>query len=148
LPYLRGVADDPNCVASPDYRWRRTIPSDRLRAALADRVRGTIASVELGDTGASGRARSVIVRDTTGAVGALTIDELRRRVGSDVVRSLWLRSISIDVTQAVPMIVIEGAGRGHGVGLCQWGARGMAAVGADAPTILAHFFPGTVLSRG
>jgi stage II sporulation protein D len=148
LPYLHGVADDPNCVASPDYRWRRTVAVDRMRDLLGDRVRGAIAGVELADLGASGRAREVILRDGGGGAAALSIEELRRRVGSDVVRSLWLRTISIDVTQAPAMIVIEGSGRGHGVGLCQWGARGMASVGADAATILAHFFPGTQLSRG
>jgi stage II sporulation protein D len=41
---------------------------------------------------------------------------------------------------------IEGSGRGHGVGLCQWGARGMALAGADAEAILAQYFPGTTVT--
>jgi stage II sporulation protein D (peptidoglycan lytic transglycosylase) len=44
-----------------------------------------------------------------------------------------------------PDIDIEGGGLGHGVGLCQWGAHGMALAGAGAPAILAHYFPGTVV---
>lgn len=148
LPYLHGVSDDPNCNASPDYRWTRSLTVDRAHALLADRVHRPLADFELVDVGSSGRALRVIARDDTGSAVTFTIDELRRRFGSEIVRSLWILSIVIDTTQAVPMIVIEGAGRGHGVGLCQWGARGMALSGADAATILGHYFPGTQVSRG
>ena len=72
----------------------------------------------------------------------------RRRFGAETIRSLWLREIDFDRTQAVPLVVIEGSGRGHGVGLCQWGARGMALSGAGASAILAHFFPGTAVTGG
>lgn len=40
-------------------------------------------------------------------------------------------------------IVLEGAGWGHGVGLSQWGARGMALTGRDARSILMFYYPGT-----
>ena len=36
---------------------------------------------------------------------------------------------------------------GHGVGLCQFGAIGMAAAGADYQSILAHYYPNTELIR-
>jgi stage II sporulation protein D len=148
LPYLRGVTDEPNCAASPDYRWRRTVSIDRAHALLDDRLRGTIAGFDLTDVDSSTRPRTVIVRDDAGGSAAIAVDDVRRRFGADIVRSLWLRHISIDRTQAVPMIVIEGCGRGHGVGLCQWGARGMASSGADAAAILTHFFPGTEVAGG
>ncbi len=38
-------------------------------------------------------------------------------------------------------VEFEGAGLGHGVGLCQAGARRMAASGATEREILAHYFP-------
>src|SRR5207247_2427876 len=38
-------------------------------------------------------------------------------------------------------------GRGHGVGLCQWGAVGRARAGEDYGKILATYFPGTKLER-
>ena len=43
-------------------------------------------------------------------------------------------------------LVIRGAGWGHGVGLSQWGAKGMADVGYNERQILGHFYPGTVIS--
>jgi stage II sporulation protein D len=147
LPYLRGV-DDPYCTASPDYRWQRTLPLDRVRAALADGLAGAPSAAELDDPDDSGRPRTVTFRGDNGPALALSVSEVRRRFGPDTVRSLWLREIDIDHTQAVPLVVIEGSGRGHGVGLCQWGARGMALSGAGVSAILAHFFPGTAVTGG
>lgn len=40
-------------------------------------------------------------------------------------------------------IVAHGGGYGHGVGLSQWGAHGMAAAGLDYAQILQRYFPGT-----
>jgi len=42
-------------------------------------------------------------------------------------------------------VVLEGVGQGHGIGLCQRGARGMSALGSDFRTILGHYFPNTTL---
>lgn len=47
-----------------------------------------------------------------------------------------------------PRLYIEGRGWGHGVGMSQWGARGMALNGADYRAILAHYYPGTTLVGG
>jgi stage II sporulation protein D len=147
LPYLRGV-DDPYCTASPDYRWQRSLPLDRASAALADRLNGAPQLAQLADPDDSGRPQTVTFRSDAGAVLALSVTEVRRRFGPDTVRSLWLREIDFDRTQTVPLVVIEGSGRGHGVGLCQWGARGMALNGAGAADILTHFFPGTAVTGG
>src|ERR1700752_2091891 len=38
---------------------------------------------------------------------------------------------------------IDGAGFGHGVGMSQYGARGLAVHGYSWEQILAHYFPGT-----
>jgi stage II sporulation protein D len=146
LPYLRGVVDS-YCTASPDYRWERSLPLDRARAALAGRV-GTPLAARLDDPDDSGRPRSVTFRDGAGNAIVLTVSELRARLGTDTVRSLWIRAIDFDQTQAGALVVIEGSGRGHGVGLCQWGARGMALAGAAAPDILAQYFPGTAVTGG
>ncbi len=44
-----------------------------------------------------------------------------------------------------PTIKFYGRGYGHGVGMSQYGARGRALAGEDAPTILAHYYDGTTL---
>jgi stage II sporulation protein D len=38
------------------------------------------------------------------------------------------------------VILVEGTGQGHGIGLCQAGARAMAADGADFRQILSHYY--------
>lgn len=45
------------------------------------------------------------------------------------------------------VFVFEGRGYGHGLGMSQWGAQGMAQAGFTYEEILAHYFPGTVLQK-
>ncbi len=42
-------------------------------------------------------------------------------------------------------VALYGGGSGHGVGMSQYGAKGMAAEGKSAEEILAHYFPGTAV---
>ena len=51
------------------------------------------------------------------------------------------------VAETAPVLVIEGKGFGHGVGMPQDGAYAMAANGASAAAILARFYPGTSITR-
>src|SRR3954465_11040409 len=46
----------------------------------------------------------------------------------------------------IPVVVLDGKGFGHGVGLAQWGAKYMADAGAPPEDILQTFYPGTELS--
>src|SRR5438874_1420528 len=48
---------------------------------------------------------------------------------------------------AVPVLVIDGRGFGHGVGMAQDGAYWMARAGSTTPQILAHFYPGTGIGK-
>lgn len=144
LPYLRGVAD-PHCIPAPDYRWKRSVPLDRVLAAF--HASGTPQRFELDAPDSSGRPRSVaLIAD--GARTVVSAADFRRLVGADVIRSTLIRTIAFDSSQAPPLVVIEGSGRGHGVGMCQWGARYMAGDGFRADQILAFYFPGTAITRG
>jgi stage II sporulation protein D len=67
----------------------------------------------------------------------------RRAVGVRTLRSLLI--MGMQRSQDGMTMTIDGGGLGHGVGLCQWGAHGMALAGAGAPAILASYFPGTVV---
>jgi stage II sporulation protein D len=42
-------------------------------------------------------------------------------------------------------VVLEGVGRGHGIGLCQAGAKAMAEHGANFHQILVYYYPNTQL---
>jgi stage II sporulation protein D len=67
--------------------------------------------------------------------------DFRFGVGPSVVRSTYLRNVQ----PAGTSIAIAGNGRGHGVGMCQWGAREMGAAGSSAAQIVAFYFPSTTV---
>jgi stage II sporulation protein D len=52
-----------------------------------------------------------------------------------------------DAKGAVERFVFTGKGWGHGVGLCQVGAFGMAQAGATYEQILRHYYSGISLGR-
>ncbi|MCB9073108.1 MAG: SpoIID/LytB domain-containing protein [Bdellovibrionaceae bacterium] len=65
-------------------------------------------------------------------------EDLRRLLGYDKVKSTLFQ-----ITRSATGWVFSGRGFGHGVGMCQWGAREMANSGKSFRIILAHYYPGT-----
>lgn len=146
LPYLRGVAD-PYCVVSSPYnRWTATTTIGAVLAALGPRgsTLGTLASIVLEPPPTDLRPGLRI----TGSLGMaeLSSAQARRSLGPTVIRSSLWHNISIlgDLREAGTPLRIEGSGSGHGVGLCQWGARVMAQQGATPKEIVNFYFPGTL----
>ncbi|HEX2325896.1 MAG TPA: SpoIID/LytB domain-containing protein, partial [Chloroflexota bacterium] len=50
-------------------------------------------------------------------------------------------------SESTPALAFEGKGWGHGVGLCQWGARGRALAGQPAGEILGAYYQGTSVQK-
>jgi stage II sporulation protein D len=64
----------------------------------------------------------------------------------------WLQSSAFQLTVSkangeVTKLVAAGAGSGHGVGMCQWGAIGRARAGQGYEKILTTYFPGTRIEK-
>ena len=142
FPYLGGV-ECRYCVDSPHYRWQRSLERSAVESAFAREIEpfGSLQNVRVDDRDPSGRVRSIELlaeRGSTSVRGAA----FRARVGSRVLPSLLI--MKAGESAATPGAwMLEGGGLGHGVGMCQWGARGFAARGASARDILALYFPGT-----
>lgn len=139
---LRGVADR-FCSASPHYAWSAYFPSDAVLAAL-QRHRLPVArlkGVRIGSTDPSGIVRTLRVRADGSWLEVRTAD-LRSWLGPGEFKSARL----LRVVEKRKGYVFIGRGFGHGVGLCQWGARGMAERGRDYRKILRYYFPGAELS--
>lgn len=140
LPYLSGVRCG-YCNDSPWYTWTQNISMERLQDALAAQLQGIgdLRGVALETPDASGRAR---FWDFSGAgtTQRVQAEDVRRALGMRELPSLLVHAIAV---QADRTVHIEGGGLGHGVGLCQWGARGLALAGADARAVLAYYYPGT-----
>lgn len=148
VAYLRGVAC-PNCTESPWYRWTKSLALDRVRSALGERAAetGGVDRIEIGDRDPSGRARFVVVSGPDGRAQVNAAD-FRRALGTRDIPSVFFRRIAIaDDGGGTPQVTVDGSGLGHGVGLCQWGARGLAQNGASAEEIVAFYFPGTTVGQ-
>lgn len=72
-----------------------------------------------------------------GEPGRLAVD---RRLGWNAVPSNNFTS-----HEEGGQVVLEGAGQGHGIGLCQRGAKALAEEGSSFRQILSHYFPNTAL---
>jgi stage II sporulation protein D len=146
-PYLRGVAD-PHCVIAPEYHWQRDVPYDEFIRALGAAAAsvGSLQRIELRDLDGTGRARRVALVGDRETV-ELKTTAFRTALGTSLVRSSLVQSVQIERSGGGGTVVIAGSGRGHGVGLCQWGARAMASEGSDATQIVQFYFPQTALGR-
>ena len=69
--------------------------------------------------------------------------ELRIALGSTKMRSTLLKSLKNE-DGAIHM---EGLGYGHGVGMSQWGAYGMAQNGSSVEEIVTHYFKNVTVEK-
>ena len=84
-----------------------------------------------------------LVCDTWSQPVVMLGDEVRRAIGASEVPSMLC-----DMTDTGTALVFRnGHGFGHGVGLCQAGAAGMARAGRPAEVILGHYYPKAMLER-
>lgn len=152
LSYLSGVRCT-YCNDSPWYAWTQKVPLSRVETALAAQIKtiGDLQSLSLDAADPSGRARFWLFTGDSGTQ-RIKAGTVRTMLGTRTLPSLLVQRVAIDAAQqpaaqAERTVSIEGGGLGHGVGLCQWGARGMALGGADARAILSYYYPGTAIGN-
>ncbi|HEY1655767.1 MAG TPA: SpoIID/LytB domain-containing protein [Candidatus Tumulicola sp.] len=139
FPYLAGVVC-PYCSQSPNFRWSASVGLDAVAQHFATDLApyGALQTIRVAGVDGSGRARVIELAAQRGSA-FVKGSAFRLGVGARVVRSLLITNVRTDGGQAV----MDGGGLGHGVGLCQWGAQGMALTGRNAQDIVAFYFPGT-----
>lgn len=89
---------------------------------------------------------SNVVRSDTGRVVSLSINGTEFK-GSDLYNKLGLRSYDFDISLVGSNVIIETKGYGHGVGMSQYGAYGMAIDGYTYEQILSHYYTDTSLKK-
>lgn len=143
-PYLVPV-ESPFDEAAPKYLWELAVPAEAVGEALsrAGHDIGQPEDMTVIETTPAGRIRTLSVRDRDGRDVWLSGEDLRKALGYSS-----LRSAIFEVAREGGAFVFRGRGSGHGVGLSQWGAKGMAENGYSYRQILRHFYPGTELKRG
>ncbi|WP_052339840.1 stage II sporulation protein D, partial [Gorillibacterium massiliense] len=135
-PYLRSVAS-PWDKSSPEYKTTVTFTNwefvEKLGLAGIRSPSSIIAKMKILGYTAGHRVDKVKIANTT-----LTGREVRERLG--------LRSSQFQVKVNGSSITVTTFGYGHGVGMSQWGANGMAKEGATAQEIVKYYYQGIDIS--
>jgi stage II sporulation protein D len=161
LPYLVSVPDFDQ--ASPVQAWQQRLEPDQLQQAFVEI--GGAQRIDVTATTGSGRVRQARVIGPAGTL-VLTGAQLRSRLGlrSTMVRFELVASelaalpplpelpdqdpvggSALQATLPPPSLLAVGRGYGHGVGMSQWGALGLAQKGQSYEQILGHYYRGTEL---
>jgi SpoIID/LytB domain protein len=119
-----------------NFRWKKELDVASISKMIAgEKNLGSLIEIKPLKRGISGRmyqARFIFEKDSFDVMGELAI------------RLLWhpsLRSACFVVDKIDDMFVLNGAGWGHGVGMCQSGAVAQAKQGLRFRSILQHYYP-------
>ncbi|MDR1142742.1 MAG: SpoIID/LytB domain-containing protein [Spirochaetaceae bacterium] len=126
------------------YRWEKWVRPAEIRRRLSSDP-GEITRIVSRGRGISGR---LVELEVQGSRGTVTVkgDAIWNAMGS-LRSSLFTIRYKLARNGSVEYVVFQGAGYGHGIGLDQHGAAGMASVGFSAEDILRHYYPRAALDK-
>jgi stage II sporulation protein D len=124
---------------SPKHHWEIKIEHNELKARLIEKgiKPNDIIRVDNAETADSGHAITLKLYDRTGHHTRVSAIAFRQALG--------LYSTRFTAEKNGTEWTFKGSGYGHGCGMCQWSARGMAADGWRAERILRTMYPGSEL---
>ena len=149
------------CASSPRHRWALDRPAaetaDRLRAWGADaghaiRKLASLRSIDAESRNEAGRPNRFRVTDSAGQRFSLSAEELRVALNTraknrpNITATTRVLSGDLRCISTGDTLRLTGRGFGHGVGLCQFGADGLAKQGLDHRDILARYYPGATIT--
>ncbi|GMK38229.1 hypothetical protein PCCS19_12830 [Paenibacillus sp. CCS19] len=132
LPYLKSVASPWDEEISPRYKQTIEMKEKELYRRLGAKNDGKPPRIL--ETTEGHRVKTVVI-------GGKTF------TGREVREKLDLPSSQFEWTISKGKAIITTYGLGHGIGLSQWGANGMAKEGASASEILLHYYTGVKLEQ-
>ncbi|MCR3921436.1 MAG: SpoIID/LytB domain-containing protein [Firmicutes bacterium] len=134
-PYIR-VVDSPaeDVIPEEERNWQESFPLARVRTVtreITGEDPGAVTKMEIADKGPSGRVVQFRVNDVE-----VSGPQMRLALDSTVMRSTYIEKIDIEGDK----VTMSGSGYGHGVGMCQWGARGLAEDEKNAEEIVNYYY--------
>jgi SpoIID/LytB domain protein len=136
----------PDYSSRSAYRWKLWVSREQIEARLEKGAPlGSIRAILPAGRGPSGRVREVRIRGTSGE-HFLRWDAIRWGLGG-LRSNLFTVEPKLGADGLPQYFVFTGAGWGHGVGLCQSGAAGMAAAGWSVEQILRHYYGQAALDK-
>lgn len=145
IAYLPGSTCG-KCMTSGTNRAKWTVKLRRadVEKVFSPLVGGPLSDVKITARTATGRVKQVeLLSGKKKKTKRISGADFRRLLGWSVVWSTQIDRIALEKTA----LVVDGRGSGHGVGLCQWGARGFGDEGVPFDEILARYYPGAALQR-
>jgi stage II sporulation protein D len=138
LPPLSGRAC-PFCKTAPHSEWKKNFRSQDVQEKLSESGYnvGLIEKIEIMERNGSGRIRNLEITSRDGRTTTISGKDFRNIIGPNLIKSNKYQI----VMQGYYFDMI-GAGWGHGVGMCQWGAYQMALERHDYEEILSFYYPG------
>ena len=140
LNYLL-VVDSPHCKEANNFEWKINLSPSQMQEKLKFLELEEIKNIRVIETSPSGRAKTLEIEGKEKTV-TMNAVEFRRAIGQTVMRSLLF-----EIELQEENFRITGKGFGHGVGMSQWGSKGMAEKDYDYKDILAHYYRGTDLAN-
>ncbi len=132
-------------TADPRYHWNITFANADMLQILKAKTKVTgskLKSVRIAQKSPSGRAQTMAVVTDKGTFH-LSGNEFRIALNPEKIRSTLFTKIQAHSAATT----FAGMGWGHGVGMCQWGAKGQAEQGKDYRDILAFYYPHTEIKK-
>ncbi len=149
IPPLAGGVGCTACTHARYYTWEpvhisRAEVTRKLRAKYSlFQTMGVIQRIEPLEILPGGRIVWLQLLDGRGGCVRMRASQFRLTMGPSLLRSTWCR---ID-NGADGFTFSGGRGFGHGVGMCQFGADGLAQAGWNFRAILAFYYPGSHMTR-
>ncbi|MFH1129750.1 MAG: SpoIID/LytB domain-containing protein [Pseudomonadota bacterium] len=126
-------------VNQPKYRWTKKISASQMAQLVEPLGIGQVKEIQVLARGHSGRARLIEIlgsQATKQVRGELKIRQLFGGLNSSMFTVLPI----VGEAGFPSTFVFKGGGWGHGVGMCQSGAIGMAKSGQNFQQILKHYY--------
>ena len=126
------------------WRWERNFSYERLNSLIGPLKIGSFVGIEVLNRGPGGRVKTLKISGTTGDV-RIRRELPIRRFFNNLRSGLFVINRVTKPETGEKVIQFQGAGFGHGSGMCQQGAIGMAESGHDYREILWHYFNGATV---
>ncbi|MBA7605901.1 hypothetical protein ES703_13036 [subsurface metagenome] len=133
LPYLKGVRCR-YCKDSPHYEWEEKLSLLEISNALGHKGISEVESIEIYKRSDTGRIVKLVVEDEFGK-HIISGNQFRMALGPNLIRSTLFK-----IKEKRGRVEFKGKGWGHGVGMCQWGTKGMAERDFSYKEILKHYY--------
>jgi stage II sporulation protein D len=151
LPYLRSIPD-PYCAKDDRFAWSYRVDAEQIGRILkelgvVDDPAVTVRDIRAAEKTGSGRVKDFLISLEQGTQVVVGGNQLRLALDPTSFKSLLITRIEGERTSNGMSFLFQGRGYGHGVGMSQWGAKGMADRGFSYRKILAYYYPGTRIGR-